>query len=365
MIVLKVVVFVAILILALLFAYYNLESTKLSFLSYSLEIPLFLVVFVSFVFGFLIAFLLAEVKGFGWKRYAERARRGLLNLWKGYPSKAEAELSKLLEGEEIVPLFLRALREQGREASLNLQRYSEGVAETALAEALLGKDPGRTKELLEKALGKSWGNLRARRLLRGIFFLEGEGKKALDLQRSLVSDCERSLRDEEKRVLASILAEVSGQDAVSELEKLPPVPLSLAFLCSVDDQKRRRKSFSRSFAEGIQNETLMILVERNALTPEVVEIAEENRERFLPAVLALLYLNVGMYEKLEGLKESLPEPIKLVADLGAEESRECQRILTSLLKVWECSRCGKEYRVYSPVCPNCLEWNRLRVKGGS
>ncbi len=365
MIVLKVVVFVALLIIALVFAYYNLESVRLNFPNYSVEIPLFLIVFASFVFGFLIAFILAEVKGFGWRRYAERVRRGMVNLWKGYPSRAETELSRLLNGEEVVPLFLRAMKEQGKLPSLNLRKYSEGIAETTLAELLVREDREKAKDLLEKALGKRWENLRARRLLRGLFFLEGEGSKALDLQRSLVSDCERSLRDEERRVLASILAEVNGDSSLSELEKLPPTPSSLALLSSVGDQKKRRKSFSRSFSEGIQNEVLLILVERSALTPEVVELAEENRERFHPSVLALLYMNVGMYGKLEGLKGDLPEPIKLVAGLGTEESQECRKGLASLLRVWECSHCGKEHATYSPVCSGCLEWNRLRVKGGS
>ncbi len=365
MIVIRIVLFVAFLLFALLFAYYNLESVKLSFLNYTYELPLFLLVFVSFIAGFLIAFFLGEIRGLGLRRYAERVRRGLAYLWRGYPSRAETELSKILNREEVFPLFLKALKGQGRRPSGDLQRYSGGIAETALAEEIFREDRDRAKDLLEKALGKEWGNLRARRLLRGLFFLEGEGEKALELQRSLASDCERSLRDEERKVLASVLAEVEGESALSELEKLPPTPVSLALLSSVPDQKRRRKNFSRSFGEGVHNEVLMILVERNALTPEVIELVEDNRDRFNPQVLALLYMDVGMYEKLEGLKAQLPEPIKLVVDLGTEGGTACQKSVRSLLRIWECLSCGREHRSYTPVCPGCLEWNKLRVKGGS
>jgi len=348
MIVIRIVLFVLILILALIFAYYNLTVVELNLFNYSYEIPLFLALFVSFISGFIAAYLLAEARGFGLRRYAERVRKGMLNLWKGYPSKAEGDFSRLLNHEEILPLLITALKEQGRKPAIDLQRYESGIAETALAQILLREDREKTRDLLEKALG-------------GIFFLDGEVEKALELQRSIVSDCERSVKEEERRILASILAESGGEESAGELEKLPPAPLSLAVLSSLKDHRRRRKHFSRSFSEGIQNEVLMILVERNTLSPEIVEAVEDNRERFSPETLAMLYLNVGMYEKLEGLKESLPEPIKLVVRWGAEE---CGKQVLSLLKMWECSQCGREYALYTPVCNSCFEWNKLRIRGG-
>jgi hypothetical protein len=248
---------------------------------------------------------------------------------------------------------------------VDTSRYTAGIAETFLASRLFREDRARARDMLEKALGKDWSNLRARRILRGIFFLEGEGEKALELQRSLVSDCERSLRDEERRVLATLLAEVRGEEVLSEIEKLPPTPSTLALLSAVQDQKRRRKNFSRAFSENMQGEVLLILVERGRLTPEIVELVEENREKFTPEALAFLYLNVGMYEKLRDLKEKLSDPIKLMIDLNAEGDRECRQGIVSLVRIWECSGCGRDYQTYTPVCPGCLEWNRLRVKGGS
>ncbi len=365
MIVLRIFIFVSVLLLALIFAYYNLQGVKLVFFQYSVEMPLFLAILISFVAGFLIAFMLSEIKSLRWKRYTEKLKKGLSYMWKGYPSRAETELSKLLNNEEITPLVVNVQKALGKIPSLKTEKYKEGIAETALAEALLREDLEKSKDLLEKALGKQWKNLKARKLLRSIYFLKGEGEKALELQRSIISDSEKNMRDNEKRILATLLIEVKGEESITEVEKLPPTPTSLAFLSSIQDNKRRKKSFSRAFTEGIQNEVLTILIEKNALNPEILEIAEENKKSIKKEVMALLYLSVGMYEKLEELKESLREPIKLITDLGNEKAKECGKEIALLLYLWECSACGKEFKKYSPLCSNCLEWNKLRVKGGS
>ncbi len=365
MILLKIIAFVILLIFALIFAYFNLQSVKLSFFGFSYQVPLFLAIFASFVFGFLIAYALSELRSFEWRKYSERVRKALESLWTGFPDKASKELTKLLDYEETVPLYAEALEELGREASVYLQKYSKGIVETSIAERVFREDIHRAQDLLEKALGKNWKNLRARRLLRSIYFMNGEGEKALDLQRKLVQDSEKATRERERGILASILAEIKGESALKELEKLPLTPSSLSILSSQSDVKERKKFANRMFQEGLHNETLLALIERNALTPEVMEEVEENRERVSASVLALLYLSVGMYERLDLLKDSLPEPIKVVIDKGYGEDRECYRDLMSLVKLLECGECGKEYSHYTPLCVNCLSWNRLRIKGGS
>ncbi|EDP75912.1 lipopolysaccharide assembly protein LapA domain-containing protein [Hydrogenivirga sp. 128-5-R1-1] len=365
MILFKVVVFVFILIFALVFAYFNLQSVKISFFNFSYELPLFLTIFASFVLGFLIAYITTGIKSLEWRRYSERIKRALESLWTGYPDRARGEFSKLLDNEETVPLYTRSMEELGREASLYLQKYSRGIVETLIAESLFKEEKERAQDLLEKALGKNWKNLRARRLLRSIYFLRGEGEKAIDLQRKVLQDSEKALKTEEKRVLASLLAEVRGAEALDELENLPYTPASLSVLCSHAEGKDRRKFAAKMFAEGVQNETLLAVVEKNSLTPEIMEEVEEHTEEVHPVVLALLYLSVGMYEKLESLKDSLPAPIRTLIDRGYLEDRECYRDMFSLIRLLECGKCGKEYARYTPVCVNCLSWNRLKIIGGS
>jgi uncharacterized integral membrane protein len=365
MILLKAIIFVILLIFALVFAYFNFQNVRISFFGFSYEIPLFLGLFASFIVGFLTAYLISGLKGMEWRRYSERVKKGLRNLWTGYPDKARSELSKLLNEEEVVPIYAEAMKELGKEISLYLQRYTGGIVETVLAEDIHKFDRERAVDLLEKAVGKNWKNLRAKRLLRSLYFLKGESEKALDLQRELVKESERSLKEAERRVLASLLAEVKGKESAEELKDLPPTPSSLSILIQEGDQKARRRYALKMFQEKMQNETLLSLMEKNSLTPEVLEVVDENREAVSRSVLALLYLNVGMYEKLEELKEELPAPIKIVIDKGFGEDRECYRDLMSLLRLLECGECGKEYSRYLPLCSNCLAWNRLRIIGGS
>jgi len=351
--VIKTILFLAFLLLVVLFTYYNPQEVELRFLNYSLKTYLFLSLILSFIGGFLLAYLYSELKHLRACRQSKRFKDALIELWTGRYAEAEAELSKVLE-EEVVPLYLQALERLGKEPSLYLQKYNLGIAETALARRLFKEDRNRAKALLEGALGKNWGNLEARRLLRSIYFLEGEFDKGIELQRSLVEDSERRLREEEKSVLASMLAEARGEEALPEIEKLPLTPSSLALLVSSKDLKR--KYLPKMFELGLQNEVVLILTERNLLSLELVEVVEDRKKEMSQSVLAVLYVSLGIRDRLEDLKENLPPPIKVITLKGLE-GWEC-------VSLWECSSCGKDYRRYAPMCENCLSWNKLKVKGG-
>ncbi len=357
MIVLKAALFLFLLFLALVFAYYNLQEVEIRFFKYSLKLPLFLSILLSFVIGFLVAYLSSELRYVGARRYGDRLKKALRKLWTGRYAGAESELVKVLDEEETVPIYVEVLSHLEKEPSLYLQRYGLGIVETTLAKKIFKSDRERAKNLLEKALGKNWENLEARRMLRSIYFLEGDYEKGLDLQRSLVQDSEKQLRDVEKRVLASMLAEARGEEALQEVEKLPLTPSSLALLIRAKDPKGRKKYVSKMFDLGLQNEVVLILTERNGLSPELMEAVEERRDRVSTVVLAFLYMSLGMRDRLEDLKDNLPQPIRTLIVKGVEEG-EC-------LKLWECSSCGKEHARYTPVCGNCLSWNKLRTKGGS
>lgn len=365
MMLVKVVLLIVLLILALIFAYFNLQSVKVSFFRFSYEVPLFLTVFASFIMGFLIAYIVSEIKGLKWKRYSEKLSKALESLWTGYPEKARGELAKLIDREEVTPLYAKAMKELEREASVYLQRYSLGIVETTIAEDVFRRDIDRAQDLLEKALGKNWKNLKALRMLRSVYYMRGEQEKAIDLQRKLIQESEKPLKELEKKVLASMLAQSKGVDALKEIEALPLTPSSLAILCSHPEGKERRKAAALMFQEGMQNEALLVIISKNLLTPEVIEKVEENRDKVDVSVLALLYLSVGMYEKFNELKDYLPAPIKNLTSKGYGEDRECYRELLSLVRLLECEECGKEYSHYSPLCVNCLNWNKLKTKGGS
>jgi uncharacterized integral membrane protein len=356
----KVVLFVVFLILALVFAYYNMQEVRISLPRYSLHIPLFLVVMVSFSLGFVIAYLLSEIRYFPLKRYRGKTEKALRLLWTGHLRKAEGLLKSLARREELVPLYLKARREQGKAPDLDPSGYGEGIAETSLAEGLLREDPKRARELLEKALGKNWENLRARRILRSLYFIEGEHQKAEDLQRAIIKDTDPALREEERRVLASMISETRKEKALEEVEKLPETLSSMALLISASDEDKGARVFRRAVDRGEGTELLALLWERRSLSPRILEIAKEREDSFDPDLLALLYADMGMVERVEALKDRVSPPIKLLTERDREVCREVLRITD----LWVCGVCGMGYRSYTPVCVGCLQWNRLKIKGG-
>ena len=360
MTVIKVFLFVVALMITLVFAYYNMEDVKLKFLNYSLEMPLFLALLVSLSVGFLLAYLVSEIRIFSLRRYRDRVRKALRNLWTGYPRKAENALKGLASSEEMVPLYLMSLKDQNKHPEINTENYRTGIAETFLAETFLRQDLKRAKDLLEKALGKNWDNLRAKRLLRSIYFLEGEHQKAVDLQRSLISAVESGLREEEEKVLASMISESLGEKALDEVERLPKTLSSLALIISRSEEDKGAKIFQKALDQGMGSDLLAVLWERRSLTPRILEITWERREDFDPDLLVLLYADMGMVERLEGLKERISPPIRFFTERDWEVCKE----LLKVVDIWACGECGMEYRSYTPVCVGCLAWNRLKIKGG-
>ena len=363
MIVLKVVLFLSLVFLSLVFAYFNLSPVEVSLFGKVYRLPLFSVILASFVIGFLTSYVILGIKLLSWKLYGSRLSSGLIHLWNGYPDKASREFSKLLEKEEVIPLYIESSKLLGRETAFYMQKYSLGIVETYVAKELIPKDIGRAKELLEKALGKNWQNLYARQLLVGVYFLEGEGEKAMNLQRELVADTEKALKEKQLMVLASLLSEARGERARDELSSLPITPSSAVILLTKHDKKKVSKYVSELFNRGIQNETLVLLIEKGRLTPEIIREMERRREEINPLALLLLYIEVGMYEKIEELRNSLPEKLaSIVQKLSSDH--ECARELIYAFKPFECARCGKEYNKYSPLCPNCFEWHSLKLKEG-
>ncbi len=346
---LKVVLFVALLVVALVFAYYNMEPVKIKLLGRAVETPLFLVILVSLFGGFLTTYIFSELRVLYLRRRKGKTEKALRDLWTGYPEKAEKGLKSLIGDEEFVPLYLESLKEQGKVLEVKMERYKLGIAEVFLAEKVLREDPKRAKELLEKALGKNWGNLRAKRLLRSLYFIEGEHKKAVDLQRSLVEQVKGKQKEEELKVLSSMLSWSLKEEALEEIEKLPKTVSSLALIVSSSDEDKGAKVFQSAVEKGMGNELLALLWERKALTPKILEVTWSKKEKFDPLLLATLCKEMGMREKLEELKDLLSEPI--------DEEQGCKDL-------WVCGECGMRYGSYTPVCEVCLSWNRLKIKGG-
>ena len=361
MIVTRIVIFVIFLILILIFAYSNLSLVEVNFFGFKFNSPLFLILLVTTGLGFALAYGYTELKGSGLARYSKRLRNALINIGTGRFSKAEDDLNKLTSREEILPIYSEVLREQGKSITLYYDKYSLGIAETVVAESIYKEDIERAIDLLEKALGKNPENLRAKRMLRSLYFIKGEIDKAIDLQRDLIRESLKEDRKKEERVLTEMIA-CSGNGKEPESKT--------GWLCyylsqiSGSNGKRAKKVFSRALSEGLGNEVLRLAQERGVLSPDILSFVTENEDRFYPSILGLLYLQVGRVDRLEDLKENLPEPIKLLIEEGEQIRGECFKEILGMIRVWKCQNCGAELSNYTPVCENCLHWNTLRIKGG-
>jgi hypothetical protein len=73
---------------------------------------------------------------------------------------------------------------------------------------------------------------------------------------------------------------------------------------------------------------------------------------------------LGLFSKVKPLLESLPDYYRTLAISSLshrEEDRMCARVLEEALKAWECV-CGTSYKEYTPMCANCLRWNKIELK---
>ncbi len=346
MILIKVFLFVAFLVLALLFAYYNLQEVQITLFNYSFKAPLFAVVLGSLGLGLVISQLFNELRILRLKRYAGALKEGLYHLWTGFPSKARKDLGKISKNEEVLPLYLSAYREEGKKPSLYFQEFSEGIAETEVALEIFREDTERAKDLLEKAVGKNPKNLRAKRALVALYFLSGELEKAKKLQEEVISESEKPLKDKEKEIYGSILAhEERGED----IDRYPPSAFTLAFLAFREGNKKGIRYLEIAMERDLHNEVLMVSLEKGWVSQVLMEFLEEKKDSFDPSVLTVFYHGLGMTDKAETLMDKVPEELLKMLKAGC------------IPNLWVCGYCGKEFSSFRVLCENCLSWNKLRI----
>ena len=355
MIAVKLILLVISVVFLALLAYYNLERVSLNFLFFSLEAPLFSLVGGSFAVGFLGAYLLTAVSKGSLARKYKALERGLYNLWRGYPQKALSELEKVSKVEEFLPLYIKASKEANDFRPVYLEEFKKGIAETLLAQERLRVSLEDAVDLLEKGLGKDLKNLRAKRLLRDLYFIKGEHKKAFDLQRDIISESEKKLKDREKRVLTS-LAFWAGLEAELSPKDIKPTAVYWAFKVPELKPKDLKKILEDEEAPQI----VAISAERNKVSPALVEEIQKKEESMPSLALALVYLSIGRLPKVLEILSG-----ELAPFISENLKTEDIKALIKLYKPWVCSNCGREYAEFSPVCKGCFEWNTFKVKGGS
>ena len=351
--IIKTLIFLAFLIFAIAFTYYNLQDAEVKFYNYSFKIPVFILVFTSFGLGLFFPVLYYTLRENALRKREEQIYSFLSLFWRGYLGRALSIFRRYLPREEFVPFYIRIKREFKEPIDIQLDLYRKGIVETALAENKIPKDLDGARILLENALGKNYRNLKAKRLLRSIYLLKKNLDKAEELEREILTEIEEERRTCEQRALSTILAEkyLKEKDSVylKELWQLPISKLSGAVLASVEGAE---SIFEAASNLGILNEVIKIMEERNLLDVNLLSLIENYRTQIYDDVLYYVYQRINMQEQANNLNVKHPE-LKLVKGKG--------RKLLSLVHIWVCEDCGKEFKHFNSVCPNCLAVNSFKI----
>ncbi|WP_461830231.1 hypothetical protein [Aquifex sp.] len=351
--IIKTLIFLAFLIFAIAFTYYNLQTAEVNFYEYSFKIPVFILVFASFGLGLLFPVFYYTLRENALRKREEQVYTFLSLFWRNYLGKALPIFRKYLFREEFVPFYIKIKKEFKEAPDIRLDLYRKGIVETALAEEKIPKDMDGARILLENALGKNYRNLKAKRLLRSIYLLKKNLDKAEELQREILVEIEDERRPHEQRALSTVLAEkyLEEKDSLylKELWQLPISKLSGAVLASVEGAE---SIFEAANNLGILNEVIKIMEEKNLLDVNLLSLIENYRARIYDDVLYYVYQRINMQEQANNLNLKHPE-LKLVKGKG--------RKFLSLVRIWVCEDCGKEFKSFSSVCPNCLAINSFKI----
>ena len=376
---LKVLFIVILTILFLIFVAQHAYYVKLNFLGITYEVPLFVLVLVSFAVGFLLPALYFLVKDIRQTAFTRSITRGISYLARGYPQKAEGELSKVSRrNEEVALILLKAIAERGeiyRGEEVDIKRDA-GFVDAFLGLKLLRyRDYEKAKGYLLSALSKDSSNLLALKGLRDISFLEKDLEACIKHQESVLKLCEKWEKETQKRILSDILSYASEnlpEQRKDLLEKALDLHRSfysqamwIKHMLEKEDVKEAKKQIEKAFTMGVHNQVLAVLSQNEEHLTKIMDIIKEKEELINPDVLARIYIKLHLFTQLRPVMEKLSQPIKLMAtafESHREMDRGCGEMLQELYKPWVCS-CGESYNNYLPMCEKCLTWGNITLRG--
>lgn len=360
----KLILLILLIALFLVFVFQNALIVEISFFNYKGYAPLFVLVLLSIFLGFLFAFFYFMPREWYLRRIVGDLKEGVERLNRGLFLKAEQSF----QGNPLTEAFA-CFGAYEREDINKLLSLSSPICALMLLKLHRIEE---AQEKFERIIEQEPENLLALKGLRDINFLKGNLKEAVELQERVLKNCEKWEREHQKKIMAELLASfyITSKDE-DHAEKAfdvyrTPLTYSARILAFADSGKERDaiKLFERSFEDGLHNQILMILLRKEALLTKLMDIIERRRDQINTIVLALVYLRLGLFSKVKPLLEGLPDYYRTLAVSSSshrEEDRMCAKILEESLKAWECV-CGTRYKEYTPMCANCLKWNKIELK---
>ena len=360
----KLILLILLIVLFLIFVVQNALIVEISFFNYKGYAPLFVLVLFSVFIGFLFAFLYFMPREWSLRRIVGNLKEGVERLNRGLFLKAEQSF----QGNPFTETFACYSAYEREDINKLLSLSSPICAFILLKLHHIEESQKRFERIIEQEPE----NLLALKGLRDINFLKGNLKDAVELQEKVSKNCEKWEREHQKKIMAELLASLyttsKDQDHAEKAFDVYRTPLtySARILALADSGKERDaiKLFEKSFEDGFHDQILMILLRKEALLTKLMEIIERRRDQINTIVLALVYLRLGLFSKVKPLLDDLPDYYRTLAVSSSshrEEDRMCAKILEESLKAWECV-CGTRYKEYTPMCANCLRWNKIELK---
>lgn len=375
----KILLIVALTTAFLIFVAQHAYYVNLNFFGSTYSVPLFVIILFSLALGFLLPtlyFLVREVK---LKGFIKDVRSGVLNLFNGYPSKAERDLSGPSKKEEWVSLLLAQalLQKDGMGKLEELRVMSVGGSLEALLGSMLlkGREYQKAKDLFLSSISKNPANLRALRGLRDLSFLEEDLQWCIEYQQRVVKNCEKWEREEEKRIMAEVLSYASEkltnrrkellERAMDTKRSFYVLANWIQYLLEEEDTKEAKKQIERVFDANLQNQVFMVLSRKEEHLAKLIDVLRERGNHLQPDVLARLYMRLNLLTQLKDMLDKLPEPLKLMAltmESHRDADRLCNEVVSDLYKPWVCT-CGEYYNYYVPFCERCFSWGNIKLRG--
>ncbi|WP_448584060.1 lipopolysaccharide assembly protein LapA domain-containing protein [Thermocrinis sp.] len=348
----------------LLFVAQNSTLVEVSFFNYRGYTPVFVLVLISLLVGFLIASLYFLPREIRLKRILDNLIEGTKKLNGGFFLKAQQHFQK---DSSLEPLLCLSLYER-EEANKLLDLKSPFSAHILLKLHLWEQAEERFKRVLET----DPENLLSLKGLRDISYLKGEIAKSVEYQERVLKLCEKWEKENQRKAMAELLADLwktNKEVAIAEKAfELYKTPLTYsARISSLFDQEKEKDAirlFEKSFEDTFQNAILMLFLREETILTKLMEVIQRKEQQIDKVVLLMIYLRLGLFSKAKSLLDEVPNYYKCLATLfmsHREEDRACAESLEELIHPWKCV-CGARYKEYTPLCPNCLKWNKLELK---
>jgi len=374
----KVIVAIALIVLFLVFVAQHAYYVQLNLFGMTYQVPLFVIILISFAVGFILPALYFLVKDVKHSSFRKSLMKGISHLARGYFQKAEGELlSASKKIEEVALITIKAIAERGeihRVQELSLSR-EKGLVDAILGYYLLkSKDYQKAKESFTSSLSKDPYNLTALKGLRDISFLEKDMLTCISYQEKVLKLCEKWEKDLQKRVFAEMLAYASEilpekreeflKKALDTYKTFYTQAIWIKYMLEKGDSKEAKKQLDKAFSEGTQNEVLAILYQDEEKLTKIMDFIRERQESINPEVLVRIYIKLSLFTQIKPLLDKVSQPLKLIA-LSSESHRDidktCGDVLQKLYRPWVCS-CGEVYNSYVPLCERCLTWGNIILR---